>query len=175
MIQQAAQSVLRDHAEDPLSLDAVGAYFRQLWFQKGVEALDAARIGDLPGRGVLPALADTAQGWRFPFESIAKAFRLIEDVTQPVVVPWNAEAEAALRVAATADRLPRDTLRKLRQFTVNVPQAAYNAWLAAGAIVPVRPDLGDALVRFADRALYRDDTGVDLVNPLWRRAEDNVW
>lgn len=175
VFQQAARGVLRDHAEDPLSLDAVGAYFRQLWFQKGAEALDAARIRDLPGRGVIAALTDTAHGWRFPFESIAKAFRLIDDVMQPVVVPWNTEAEAALRAAAAADSLPRDVLRKLRQFTVSIPQAPYNAWLAAGVIVPVRPDLGGALVRFVDRGPYRDNIGVDLLNPLWRQAEDNIW
>ena len=69
--QQAANTILRDHA-DPLSLEAVRAFFGQLYFHKGTEALDAARIGDFPGHGVLPALRETGQGLRFPFASIAR-------------------------------------------------------------------------------------------------------
>ena len=51
---QAACSVLRD-SPDPLGLDAVAAYFRLLYFSKGIEALDGTEVG---GRtGILPAIA----------------------------------------------------------------------------------------------------------------------
>ena len=173
VFQQAAAAVLRDHT-DPLSPEAVGAYFRQLWFQKGSEALDAAAIGDRPGRGVLAALRETAQGCRFPYESITRAFRLIDDVMQPVVVPWNEQAERALLIVAAADKVPRNALRTLQQFTVGIPRDAHRAWLAAGVIRPVRVDLGDALLRFIDTAHYRQETGVDLADMAWRKAEDNV-
>ena len=172
--QQAALGVLRDHT-DPLSLEAVGAFFRQLWFQKGAEALDAAKIGDRPGYGVLAALRETALGCRFPFESIARAFRLIDEVMLPVVVPWNEEAIAALNAVAYAPKPPSEALRKLQQFTVGIPRQAHAAWLLAGVIVPVRRELGDSLLRFVDLAHYRQDTGVDLVDPTLRAAEDNVW
>jgi CRISPR-associated endonuclease/helicase Cas3 len=173
--QQAAHGVLRDHADDPLSLEAVGAFFRQLWFQKGAEALDGAKIGDRPGRGVLAALRETALNCRFPFQSIAEAFRLIDDIMRPVVVPWNDEAKAALETVAAATVLPRDALRKLQQFTVGIPSTAYDAWLAAGVIVQVRRELGDTLLRFADLAHYRPATGVDLADTTRREAEQNVW
>jgi len=172
--QQAAAGVLRDHT-DPLSLEAVGAFFRQLWFQKGAQALDAARIGDRPGLGVLPALSETALGCRFPFASIAEAFRLIDEVMLPVVVPWNDEATEALNTVASAPKPPRHALRKLQQFTVGIPRRAHAMWLLSGVIVPVRRDLGDSLLRFVDMAHYRDATGVDLTETTWRAAEDNVW
>ena len=172
--QQAARGVLRDYP-DPLSLEAVRAYFGQLYFQKGIEALDAARIGDRAERGVLAALHATALGLRFPFESIAKAFRLIDEAMQPVVVPWNGEAKAILAGVAFAERPPREELRKLQQYTVGIPWKARNDWLVSGAIVPVRRDLGDALLRFVDDAHYRPDTGVDLSNPTWRAAENNLF
>ena len=172
--QQAAAGVLRDHP-DPLSLEAVGAFFRQLWFQKGAQALDAARIGDRPGLGVLPALSETALGCRFPFASIAEAFRLIDEVMLPVVVPWNDEATEALNTVASAPKPPRQALRKLQQFTVGIPRRAHAMWLLSGVIVPVRRDLGDSLLRFVDMAHYRDTTGVDLAETTWRAAEDNVW
>lgn len=173
--QQAAHGVLRDHADDPLSLEAVGAFFRQLWFQKGAEALDSAKIGDLPGYGILAALKDTVERCRFPFESIASAFRLIDDIMRPVVVPWDAEAEATLQTVAAATVLPRDALRKLQQFTVGIPSKTHDAWLAAGVIVQVRRELGNTLLRFADLAHYRPATGVDLADTTRREAEDNVW
>jgi len=172
--QQVAQLVLRDHP-DPLSLAAVKTFFAQLYFHKGTEALDAARICERPGRGVLPALRETAHGLGFPFASIAQAFRLIDEAMQPVVVPWNAAAVHALAAVAAADRPPRAALRRLQQFTVGIPRQARDAWLRDGVLLPVRRDMGDALLRFIDMAHYRDETGVDLANPTWRAAEENVW
>jgi CRISPR-associated endonuclease/helicase Cas3 len=173
--QQAAAGILRDHRNDPLSLDAVGAFFRQLWFQKGATALDAAKIDGRSGLGILPALRDTALNHRFPFESIARAFRLIDEVMLPVVVPWNDEAVVALDTVASAPKPPGEALRKLQQFTVGIPRQAHAAWLLAGVIVPVRRDFGDALLRFVDLAHYREATGVELAETAWRAAEDNVW
>ncbi len=167
----AAHGVLRDHA-DPLLPDAVRAYFRQLYFIKGREALDAAEVDGHVG--VLAALREN-KDWRFPFESIAKAFRLIDEAMPPVVVPWNTDAEAALNAVASAKQLPGSELRRLQQFTVGIPQAQRDAWLAAGVLFPVRRDLGDALLRFQDLAHYRPRTGVDLADPTRRDVERNVW
>ena len=174
-MRQAAESVLRDHAADPLSLDALRAYFAQLYFQKGIEALDAKQIGDLPGRGVLAALQATARNLRFPFRSIAEAFRLIDEVMVPVVVPYDADAEQALEAVASPGPPSRDALRQLRQFTVGVPRAARDAWLASGDIRPVRQDMGEALLRFVDRSHYHEETGVELTDPMQRAAENNIW
>jgi len=156
-------------------LEAVGAFFRQLWFQKGAASLDAAKIGDHPGRGILPALRDTAKNCRFPFQSIARAFRLIDEVMLPVVVPWNDAAVAALNAVAFAPKPPAGDLQKLQQFTVGIPRQAHAAWLRAGVIVPVRRNFGDGLLRFVDLAHYRNATGVELVETVWRAAEDNIW
>jgi CRISPR-associated endonuclease/helicase Cas3 len=65
---QATRPVLRTH-EDLLSLDAVGAYFRELYWQKGSEALDAAEVDGVVG--VLRALKGGGREGRFPFRSTA--------------------------------------------------------------------------------------------------------
>ena len=169
--QEAANSVISDHS-DILSPEAVAAYFRELYFQKGIAALDAAAVDDRPG--ILPAIADRAGDWRFPFESIARAFRMIDETSDPVAVPWNAQAEALLdRLAATPKPL-RDDLRALQSFVVGIPRAARDVWLQTGDILPVRPGLGDGLLRFRDARLYLPRTGIDLSNPEFRGAAENI-
>ena len=169
--QQAARPVLREHAEDPLSLEAVSAYFRQLYFHKGLEALDTAEVAGRPG--VLAALCETAADWRFPFKSLAEAFRLIDDVMEPVVVPWDEEARAVLDRLRRTDKPLTHDLRKLQSYTVGIPKKAYGEWLAKGVLVPVRADMGEALLRFEDLAHYRPDTGVDLLVTTYRDPLQN--
>ena len=78
---------------------------------------------------------------------------MIDDIMEPVVVPWRADAddhdaETVLNRIAAMDRpLARD-LRQLQQYTVPIPPRARDAWLAAGVLRPVHPALGDALLRF---------------------------
>ena len=54
---QAARPVLRRH-DDPLTLDAVQHFFRELYWQKGDAAFDTARVDGRPG--ILPAIAERA-------------------------------------------------------------------------------------------------------------------
>jgi CRISPR-associated endonuclease/helicase Cas3 len=178
VFQQAARKVVRDQ-DDPLTLDAVKAYFKELYFVKGIEELDATIIGQL--RGALAALDEGAGAdCRFPFRSLAEAFRLIDEVMEPVIVPWRADRDDRAvdtlldRIARTEHALSAD-LRHLQQYIVGIPKKARGDWLAMGVLVPVRPDLGDALLRFQDLSHYRPDTGVDLADPTVRRAEANIW
>lgn len=168
----AAQPVLRRH-DDVLGLAAMRAYFQELYFQKGAEALDAVMIGDQ--RGVLPVLAAHAKDRRFPFRTLGSAFRLIEDAMEPVVVPVDEEARGLLRGLAAAERPPGGLLRRLHGYAVSIPPAARRAWLAQGVLAAVHPALGDGLLAFADDAHYRAETGLDLVDASQREAERNVF
>jgi len=171
--QRAAQSVLPDYSADPLAPDAISAYFRELYFQKGFEALDTTPISGR--RGILAAIHDGAAKYRFPFRTIAEQFRLIDDVMTPVVVPFDERAAAALKRLARAERPATADFRTVQRYTVGIPREALQRWLSAGEILPVRPGLGTALLRFRDLGLYRAPTGIDLSNPTDRTAEDNVW
>jgi CRISPR-associated endonuclease/helicase Cas3 len=172
---QAARPVLRRH-DDPLTLDAVQHFFRELYWQKGDAAFDTARVDGRPG--ILPAIAERAPEARFPFAAIAAAFRMIEDVMEPVMVPWRTgaddrDAESVLSRIAGMDRpLARD-LRPLQQYTVPIPPSARDAWLAAGVLRPVHRALGDALLRFDNLDYYDPQTGVQL-DPGFRSPEANI-
>ena len=174
---QAARPILRQ-TDDPLSLDAVRTYFRTLYWQKGRDSFDAARLAKRPWP-ILPAIAARHDTWKFPFDSIARAFRLIDEAMETVVVPWQAhegDEDAAVllaRIAAMDVPLVAD-LRRLQLYTVAIPRTARDEWLARGVLLPVSRRLGDAVLRFADLSLYDPRTGIRLDDPTARSAEWNV-
>lgn len=92
----------------------------------------------------------------------------------PAVVPWDEEAETLLGRVAAMDRPLATDLRVLQGYVVGLPRRARDTWLAAGVLYPVSPRLGDGLLRFADLAHYRPTTGVDLSDPTYRDAEQNI-
>ncbi len=165
----AARQVLGKH-NDPLGDVAVRAYFRELYFVNGHAALDTA----MPG-GIMKAIHDTARDMNFPFADIADAFRMIDDIMDPVLIPRDAEAAAAIDILRAADRPPRDVLRRLQQYSVSVPAKARLALLAAGAAEAIRPqDFGDRFVVLANLSLYDDAVGLRLDDPSFRQSEHNI-
>ena len=101
----ASRSVLRRFQDDPMSLEAISAYFQELYWGQGREALDAKQI--------LRQIAERQHGLDFPFETIATEFRLIEDFQVPVVVPWRGESgdnDAAERLLHDLAYAPRPGL-----------------------------------------------------------------
>jgi CRISPR-associated endonuclease/helicase Cas3 len=170
--QQVARPILRD-STDPLGLDAVRDYFRALYAQKGFRALDSKFVGDR--QGILAALEEGGPGWRFPFEGIADAFRMIDEAMRPVVVPWGGGI-ARLERLARSQGSPGGLLRRLQPYTVGIPARVHADWLAAGVLVPARRDLGEAVLRLDKlRPLYTRATGLDLSNPAYRSSEENIW
>jgi CRISPR-associated endonuclease/helicase Cas3 len=168
---QAARPVLPRH-EDLLGLDAVRDYFRELYYQKGPEALDSAVVEDQPG--ILAALSRTRRELRFPFASIAQTFRVIEDAMVPIVVPLDATATELLARLRTAERPSAALLRQAQQYTVGVPRRARDAWLAAGALAPLHPGMPEGPLAFADAAHYRPETGLDIEALSLRDAANNI-
>jgi CRISPR-associated endonuclease/helicase Cas3 len=174
---QAARLIEKRHRDDLLGLDAIKAYFGELYWQKGGDALDAVEVDGQ--RGVLAAISQRVKTYDFAFRAIAEAFRLIDDIMEPVIVPWRADAsdddaDRLLDKIRNMDR-PRTTeLRRLQRYTVSIPRGSYKAWLAMGALKPVHPALENSLLCFEDLAHYRPDTGLDPGDIGLRSAESNI-
>lgn len=170
---KATASVLRRFAADPLSLKAVRSYFADLYWHKGPDAFDTAKVGERPG--ILAAIGERADTLRFPFAQIADAFRMIDDAMDPVIVPWAGEdgtdpgiGRLLARIAAM-DKPLRDDLRQLQQYTVTVPPRLREEWLAKGVVRPVSHWLGDALVQIDPASmatLYDNATGLVVTDAL---------
>jgi CRISPR-associated endonuclease Cas3-HD len=174
---QATEAAWR-HGDDLLGLAAVRRYFGELYWGKGNAALDSATVnGQL---GILNAIRRRARDFTFPFAGIADAFHLIDEIMEPVIVPWKADAddtdaEDLLKRIAAMDRPRSDDLRRLQQYTVPIPQKARDVWFERGVLRPIHPALGEAMLRFEDRAHYHAQLGVICGDLLTRKAADNLF
>ena len=90
-------------SDDLLSTQAVAAYFAELYQLKGSE---------LDNKKILKMHNDTGQSLDFPFQTIADKFRMIESHMQPLIIPFDNEAENLISSLHHADHIG-GLLRKL--------------------------------------------------------------
>ena len=120
-----AESILRDHGDNPDSTQAITAYFTLLYTLQPADAFDAKRI---------LAYFDKETGeLDFDFKTAAENFNLIEDNTVPVVIPYNDEARKILE-QARYHPYPFKFARPLQLYTVNIYQKEFEALQSKGAI-----------------------------------------
>ena len=174
----AARSVMRRH-RDPSSQEAIRAYFLELYWGKGADALDSKQL--------LDRINERGPGLDFPFETVAREFRLIETPMRPVIIPYSSSGANGRRTtnAKTASRL-LDKLawveraggiaRDLQPYVVQVPPFVRNALLTAGAVTHVQEErFADQFAVLANTDLYRPDVGLTWDDPTFRSAEGLVW
>lgn len=130
---EVGEAVLARH-DDPLSLEAVAAYFRELFHRYGAEALDRAEVGSGHDKtvGILAEIEATARGLQFPFADIAAAFRVIEDGQRAVIVRggrWGMPEDEMERLTA---RGPGALARGAQGYAVNVPHTIWKGLWATG-------------------------------------------
>lgn len=77
---ELAKEVFQEIA-DPLSLEAVAAYFRKLYALGGENSLD--------GKKILSNIETTARTLSYNFPDIAEKFQLIDSPTESVIIPWT--------------------------------------------------------------------------------------
>ncbi|WP_247893525.1 CRISPR-associated endonuclease Cas3'' [Azospirillum endophyticum] len=180
---RTAADVLRTH-DDPLALDTLRAYFQQVYWLRGDEDLDAAKVGEGPDaiRGILTALCRHRTKHDFPFADIAKAFRIIDSPLVPVIVPYRpaGEPDAVPRLLDALRHAPADKTggiaRDLQPYLVQVPRAARAGLVKAGAAECIRSDeFGDQFVALVNGDLYHPDVGLDWEDPTFRRFETSIF
>jgi len=150
--------IMASHA-DPLSLDAVRDYFRQLYWDRGVEALDSVSVGNVPG--IMKALANSGNQMDFPFADIACAFRIIEQASVPLIIvgrEWGIPEDMLKDFfhRPYAGPLARD----FQPFQVQIPQYQRAQLLQAGAAEIWREsEFGEQFVLLTNERLYDEKAG----------------
>jgi CRISPR-associated endonuclease/helicase Cas3 len=116
---KTAAEILRLHADEPLSLNAIEQFFR-LYFWKRTDEWDAEKVMEC-----FPLPPNDPRLLRF--RTAAERFRLIKQVYEPIVVApsWDTRATALVeelhRTNAIGAPPPAMIHRRLQRYTVQVP------------------------------------------------------
>lgn len=152
----AARTVLRRLEDiDPLSPQAIEEYFRELYWTQ-----TAGRQKRLDEAGILPRLQDGAANLLFPFEDVARDFRMIESDLRPLLIPYQADeadtrARDLMRELETTDDVGA-IARKLQRYIVNVPRDSLFKLRKQGVIEAI------ASMRFEEQFLRLSSAGYPL-------------
>ncbi len=122
---EVARMVLRDHAEAPISIPAIQAFFERLYdLQDPNISFDVKRI------------MECFEDEKFKFETAARAFQIIEDPTETVIIPYD-EAAKRLIEELKYTQYPFSTLRKLQPYTVSIFEGEFDKLSSKGVILTI--------------------------------------
>lgn len=138
---EVARMVLRDHANAPISIPAIEAFFGRLYdLQDPNISFDYKRIME----------CFESQEGRFSFEKAAREFQIIEDPTETVIIPYNKEAERLIEELKYTD-YPFHTLRKLQPYTVSIFEGEFDKLSSKGVISTI-----DDTYHFLDPSHFKE-------------------
>ena len=153
-------------SDDLLSTQAVAAYFAELYQLKGSE---------LDNKKILKMHNDTGQSLDFPFQTIADKFRMIESHMQPLIIPFDVDAENLISSLHHADHIG-GLLRKLQPYTVQIPEKALAALYKAGRIEPINEkNFGKQFYTLIGLDLYDDVAGLSWEDVEFLKGENLVF
>lgn len=166
------RGVARRFQEDMLSLEAVEAYFRELYWLK-----EQGHQSELDRRRIIERLYERARTLDFEFETIARDFRMIEQSMAPVIVPWDETARSALRDLERADKVG-GIARRLQPYLAQVSAKDRAALIASGAAYAVRPaEFGEQFVRLRelDPEIYDPAVGLRTASDISPNAKSLIF
>lgn len=120
-----AEAVLREYAADPTSTSAIEAYYDLLYVLQDERAFDA--------REIVRHFEKGTQEPNFDFETAAKRFKLIDEDTVTVFIPFDNEATAQIEALKHA-LYPARVLRRLQLYAVNIYRYEFESLQSEGAI-----------------------------------------
>jgi len=156
---QTAEGVMRHHY-DLLSQESITEYFRTLYWIKG-EKLDQYQILDDLGEG--------AKNGNFPFRAVDKKFKIIKDGAEPIIIPWNKEAEKIIGGLRYSE-YPGLFARKAQRFTVQVYPKVLGSLECAGSV----ERLHNQYCVLTNMDIYRDDLGLCPEDPTFHEVESLI-
>ena len=153
-------------SDDLLSTQAVAAYFKDLYDLKGKE---------LDYKQILQMHRNAGQSLDFPFQTIADKFRMIESHMQPLIIPFDGEAENLISSLHHADHIG-GLLRKLQPYTVQIPEKALAALYEAGRIEAINEkNFGKQFYTLIGLDLYDDVAGLSWEDTAFLKGESLVF
>lgn len=158
------RAILRNHAGDVLAPAALKSYFQQVYND---------RSSELDSQGILKMHRETKH-FDYPFQNIAKAFRMIDSHMLPIIVPFDDTARKNLDLLRL---LPENMSvagpsKKLQRYVVQVPERAFGQLVKLGAVAPISPErFGGQFYELVAESLYSDSAGLNFSDPMALTAE----
>lgn len=141
-----ARSVLREFSEAPISIPAIQAYFNYLYSLKDPQDFDFKKI---------LSCFDKNKPYMLDFATAAEKFRIIEDNTVSIIIPYNKEAERLIEELKVTP-YPSSTLRKLQSYTVNIHEQEFRSLNNKGVIMMI----ADNFATLNNMDYYHPKTGL---------------
>ena len=149
--------------EDIFSDEAIQKYFEELYMLSGEEGLDIKGIYKDLISGIDYTAKNPKDNFNFNFEDIADKFKLIEENTIPIIIPYsysgnnsdNNEVKNLINKLKFSDNVG-GILRSLQGYTVNVYKNEFNSLLIQGKLECIKQDI----FILADNDCYDNKTGL---------------
>lgn len=178
-----ATRTIRRKGLDPLSLEGVHLYFKELYFNQGYAALDRPTLpSGKPGKAgeqypILPIIQRTGGKLNLPFASIAAAFRMIDTALAPVIIPWDDEVREVVKQLKFLPYPTPRIVRTLQHYSVPVPPDVRMEMVQKDLCSIIRPqEFGDRFVVLEENNdLYSLQTGLRLSDLTSRSEESNIF
>lgn len=122
---RVAESILRDYGDNPESELAIGKYFELLYSLQSKDGFDVKKI-------IAYFHKDTDE-LDFDFKKAADEFRMIENNTVAVVIPYNEEAKEILE-QTRHHPFPYKFARQLQMYTINIYEKEFEKIRSKGVI-----------------------------------------
>jgi CRISPR-associated endonuclease/helicase Cas3 len=153
---QTAENIIRTY-DDILSLEAVNAYFRELYWIKGDE---------LDKKGILTLLEEGKGKGDFCFKEVAEKFRLIENNMESVIIRWNEESDKIIDKLRYSDFMGKYA-REAQRFTIQIYKDELNKLISTGVVESIK----DQYHILNNMDLYDQDLGLYYDDPTFHKAE----
>jgi CRISPR-associated endonuclease/helicase Cas3 len=149
-----AKAVLRDHAVDPTTIEAIAAYYNMLYALQDERNFDVREIVQYLDRG--------ANRIDFDFRTAAENFKLIDQNSVSIIIPFDDTARELV------ERLPFvlypvRILRQLQVYTVNIYEREFENLQSKGVIQTIS-DTYHVLDETCMNAWYDPETGLTLAD-----------
>ena len=145
---EVANNILRNY-DDPVCLQAIHDYYRMLYDLQGKNAFDI--------KGILGCFEKGVDEPDFDFKTASDEFRLIEDNTVSVVIPYDDDAKALL-AQVKFSKFPASFSRKLQIYTINIYEQEFKSLQSRGVI----NTFGGVYAVLNDMSYYDAETGLSI-------------
>ena len=155
---EIARRIMIEHADDPLSPEAVNAYFKALFWSSPAE---------LDNRSIMKQICGSGNQINYPFADIAADFTLIEDYAMPLILGcglWGMDADAR----GLLDNSPHagSIARALQRYTIGVsPKIMHNLIEVNAASIVRREEFDKQFVVLDNERLYDNEAGFSPEHP----------